>query len=252
MIPIWKRGEQRLLVSVRGKIEALEAVEGGAHIADVEYPASALGTPYPLNIRAVRIVVPSKVKVSTNIGESQLSHGTACQAAIGVAISGADIVKAGLGKMSEKEATYLGRSIVRTIRTIVPTSQVILALFADPMMVKDYLDPMKAGPSVGSKTGAHGILVDTFDKELGRGLLDYLSISDIERFVDRCHSAGLEAWVAGSITRTQMPSIWRTGVDVICVRGAACEPSKGKARFGKVTADRVRKLVGTIPGNIAN
>jgi len=28
--------------------------KGGARIADVEYPASALGTPYPLNILAVR------------------------------------------------------------------------------------------------------------------------------------------------------------------------------------------------------
>ena len=41
---------QRLLVSIRGRKEALAAVKGGAHIADVEFPASALGTPYPLNI----------------------------------------------------------------------------------------------------------------------------------------------------------------------------------------------------------
>ncbi|MEW6715801.1 MAG: (5-formylfuran-3-yl)methyl phosphate synthase [Nitrospirota bacterium] len=45
---------QRLLVSVRGPREALAAIKGGAHIADVEYPASALGTPYPLNIMTVR------------------------------------------------------------------------------------------------------------------------------------------------------------------------------------------------------
>lgn len=32
----------RLLVSVRGPQEALAAAERGAHIADVEYPASAL------------------------------------------------------------------------------------------------------------------------------------------------------------------------------------------------------------------
>ena len=46
--------QQRLLVSVRGKTEAMAAVEGGAHMVDVEYPASSLGTPYPLNILAVR------------------------------------------------------------------------------------------------------------------------------------------------------------------------------------------------------
>ena len=36
-------GLQRLLVSVRGPNEAVAAAKGGAHIADVEYPASALG-----------------------------------------------------------------------------------------------------------------------------------------------------------------------------------------------------------------
>ena len=43
----------KLLVSVRGPDEATEAAKGGAHIADVEYPGSALGTPYPLNIKTV-------------------------------------------------------------------------------------------------------------------------------------------------------------------------------------------------------
>lgn len=37
----------RLLVSVRGPNEAVEAAKGGAHIADVEFPGSALGTLYP-------------------------------------------------------------------------------------------------------------------------------------------------------------------------------------------------------------
>ncbi len=45
---------QRLLVSVRGPNEAVAAARGGAHIADVEFPGSALGTPYPLNVKTVR------------------------------------------------------------------------------------------------------------------------------------------------------------------------------------------------------
>ena len=44
---------QRLLVSVRGPIEALEAVKGGAHIADVEYLAPVLYTQYLLKIKKV-------------------------------------------------------------------------------------------------------------------------------------------------------------------------------------------------------
>ena len=51
---------QRLLVSVRGPNESLAAAKGGAHIIDVEYPGTALGTPYPLNIKAVRECFPEK------------------------------------------------------------------------------------------------------------------------------------------------------------------------------------------------
>ena len=64
---------QRLLVSVRGPREAIAAVKGGAHIADVEYPGSALGTPYPLNVRAVREGLDEagfdRIPISTNIGK---------------------------------------------------------------------------------------------------------------------------------------------------------------------------------------
>ncbi len=101
--------KQRLLVSIRGPKEALNAYRGGAHIIDVEYPASALGTPYPLNIRAVRNAIPKRIEIATNIGEEQRERrSTACQAVLGVALAGADIIKAGLAGYSYKEARYLG------------------------------------------------------------------------------------------------------------------------------------------------
>ena len=237
---------QRLLVSVRGKKEALEAVDGGAHIVDVEYPASALGTPYPLNIRAVRGAVPARVEVSTNIGETQLHRGTACQAALGVALAGADIVKAGLAKMHEAEAAYLARSIVRTLRTMAPSASCILAFFADPPLASTYLDPLAQAPILAKTAGADGVLVDTFDKSLGNDLLDYVRLPQLRAFAKACHTLDLEAWIAGSITLRQAPSLWDTGVDVICVRAAACNPQPGNPRFGQVSARKVSKLVSTI------
>ncbi len=47
-------GNRKLLVSVRGPVEAISAARGGAHVSDVEYPGSALGSPYALNIKVVR------------------------------------------------------------------------------------------------------------------------------------------------------------------------------------------------------
>lgn len=49
-----------------------------------------------------------------------------------------------------------------------------------------------------------------------------------------------KAWIVGSISNDQMPSLWKTGVDVICVRGAACETGTG--RQGKVSAKKIADL----------
>lgn len=237
---------QRLLVSIRGKNEALEAVAGGAHIVDVEYPATALGTPYPLNIKAVREGVPTRIEVSTNIGEQQLQRGTACQAAVGVAVAGADIIKAGLARLSPQDASYLARSIARSIRAFSVRTQAILAFFADPNLAKEFVDPVREGPEIAAESGADGVLIDTFDKSVGKRLLDYLPLEQISDFVRRCRKVKLEAWVAGSIIEAQMRPLWKAGVDVICVRQAACDPVGDQGRFGRVSKDRVRRLARTL------
>lgn len=239
--------KQRLLVSIRGKKEALAAVKGGAHIADVEFPASALGTPYPLNIATVRKAVPKSVAVATNIGEEQVSRSTTCQAALGVALAGADIVKLGLAKMSLGEAKEFGPALVRTIKKWFPKKQCIPALFADERLAKWYIDPIKQGPDLAKHMKADGLLVDTFDKGSGKGLLDYYTLGDIRRFVKKCHDRKLEAWLAGSIAKEELPDLWGTGADVICIRGAACKPGTGPGRFGEVSTALVRDVVATIP-----
>lgn len=242
-----KTRKQRLLVSIRGKKEALTAVKGGAHIADVEFPASALGTPYPLNIRAVRNAVPKHIKVATNIGEEQSGRSNACQAALGVALAGADIVKLGLAKMSLGEAKEFGPALVRTVKKWFPRKQCIPALFADERLTKWYIDPIKQGPELVKHIRADGLLVDTFDKTIGMGLMDYYSISDIRRFVKKCHDRKIEAWLAGSITKEELPDLWATGVDIICIRGAACRKGTRLGRFGEVDTKLVNELVNTIP-----
>jgi uncharacterized protein (UPF0264 family) len=241
--------KQRLLVSIRGKKEALSAVNGGAHIADVEYPASALGTPYPLNIQSVRKAMPKNIAVSTNIGEEQPGRSTACQAALGVALAGADIIKLGLAKMPLGEAQEFGPALVRTVKKWFPRKQCVPALFADPRLAKWYIDPIEQGPDLAKDMKADGLLIDTFDKGIGLGLMDYYTVADIRRFVDKCHRRDLEAWLAGSIGLEELPDLWATGVDVVCVRGAACVKGKGPGRFGQVSTILVKELVATIPKN---
>jgi len=239
--------QQRLLVGVRGKTEATAVVEGGAHIIDVEYPASTLGVPYPLNILAVREAVPASVLVAASIGGEQLGRSTACQAALGVALAGAAIIKLGLAKMPLGEAREFGPALVRTVKKWFPAKVCVPVLFADERLARWYLDPIEEGPDLAAHMRAEGLLVDTYDKGIGMGLLDYYKLGDVEEFIAKCHDRGLEAWVGGSISKDELPSLWAAGVDAVCVRTAACQPGTGPGRFGQVSAALVKDLVATIP-----
>lgn len=241
---------QKLLVSIRGSVEAIEAAKGGAQIADVEYPASALGTPYPLNIHNVRTELNkanfSNVLVSTNIGEVQQVRASACQAALGVAIAGADLIKFGLAEQSPEAAIYLAKNIVRTVKKLSDNSKKLYpAVFVDEDMTR-FFKPLDHGVDLVKESNADGLLIDTYNKLIGKSLLDYMSLDEIAKFVDNMHSINKEAWIAGSVQEFELPNLWETGVDVICVRGAACSSVKGRGRFGTVKKEIVGKLVNTI------
>jgi (5-formylfuran-3-yl)methyl phosphate synthase len=236
----------RLLVSVRGPNEAVEAAKGGAHIADAEYPGSALGTPYPLNIKGIRDALDEagfeQIPISTNIGEKQTNRSTACQAALGVAVAGADYVKCGLADLDPKAAAYLGRNLVRTVRMWRPNAKIYPAVFPEKDFA-DLFDPLIDGPALVREIDCDGLLIDTFRKDIGMGLLDYYTIDEIQKFVEALHSIGKEAWIAGSVSLEEIGGLWRTGVDVICVRSAACSTHRSGDRFGAVQADIVRHLL---------
>ena len=213
---------------------------------DVEYPGSALGTPYPLNIQTVRKYVPSCRLVATNIGEKQYVWATASQAALGVAIAGADIIKVGLAELRPRRATDVMERVVRNVKKWFPEKILIAAFFAEEEL-RRILDPVTQSQEAALTAKADGILVDTFFKERGKSLLDHLTIQELEVFVERCHQNSLEAWIAGSITRQQMPDLWKTGVDVICIREAATEKEGRPRRMGKVSRELVEELAKTIP-----
>ncbi|MCH8012692.1 MAG: hypothetical protein IIA61_12200 [Candidatus Marinimicrobia bacterium] len=242
----------RLLVSVRGPKEALVAARGGAHIADVEFPGSALGTPYPLNIKAVRDKLDSngfkQIPISTNIGEKQPVLSTACQAALGVATAGSDFIKCGMAGLSLERSTYLGRSLMRTIKEWHPEKKMYPAVFPDEEYMSVF-NPLIDGPMLVEKINCDGLLIDTYNKNIGKSLLDYFTVKKLKQLVDDLHSLGKEAWLAGSITIEQMLKLWETGVDVVCVRGAACESIDEELRFGKIRTELVLELIETIKYN---
>lgn len=153
-------------------------------------------------------------------------------------------MKCGLAELPFGPAAYLGKILVRTIKTHYPKKQVIPAVFVDDYM-QEFFKPFEEGCKLIEEIKADGLLIDTYNKSIGKDLLDYCSIKDIESFVEECHKIKKEAWLAGSITAEQLPSLWSTGVDVICIRGSACEQT-GRGRFGEVKAKIVAELIKTM------
>ena len=160
-------------------------------------------------------------------------------------MAGADQIKCGIAGLDKKAASYLGRSLVRTVKEWFPEKKVYPVLFPEEEF-SFLIDPLTDGPALAEEIGSQGLLIDTYRKDIGKGLLDYYSHSQIAEFVDRLHGFGKEAWVAGSVTRDDLRQLWGTGVDVVCVRAAACEPGRGLERFGEVRAEIVADLVATL------
>ena len=161
---------------------------------------------------------------------------------MGVALAGADYIKLGFAGLDYEEAAYLGDSIVRTIKKWFPKKKVYPAVFPEPRYSKLF-NPLKDGPKLVKEIKCDGLLIDTFMKDIGKGLMDYYSTDELKRFVSDLHKLKKEAWLAGSITKEQLPALWETGVDVICVRGAACERVEGDLRFGQVKKHIVAELI---------
>jgi uncharacterized protein (UPF0264 family) len=110
-----------------------------------------------------------------------------------------------------------------------------------------FFDPLADGPKLVERVGADGLLLDNYAKLIGKGLFDYYSPREVAEWVSSLHAAGKEAWIAGSLSKDDLPAAWATGVDVVCVRAAACAPRIGAERFGDVSSELVAQLVVTIP-----
>lgn len=237
----------RLLVSARGPNEAEEAARGGAAFVDVAIPGSPFGTPYPLNLWSTKGRLVSErlahLRVSTLIGAERTSRAALAQAALGVCAAGADAVRVAIVEQTLEAAAYLLDSIVRTVRHLGgPGRWVVPVVFVDRDL-RRFFDPWQDGPELARRSGADGIQVDTFDKLSGTRILDHASLDDVAAFAADMHEMKLQAWLSGGLEARDLEGLAGTGIDVIGVRGAACGPPRGRARYGPVEAGIVRDLV---------
>lgn len=229
----------KLLISPKDEEEATEAINGGADIIDVKNPKEgSLGANFPWIIKRIKKMTPNDREVSAAIGDFPNIPGTASLAALGAAMSGADYVKVGLyGLNSREDAILLASSVVKSIKDYDTGIKVVVAGYADFYRINSVNSTFI--PEIGKTSGADFVMLDTAIKD-DKNLYDHISMDKLRDFVEYSHKYGLSVAFGGSLSEKDIEPLHSIGVDVIGIRGAACE---GNDRLsGRIKAERVKKL----------
>jgi uncharacterized protein (UPF0264 family) len=222
------------VVSV-AEVEA--ALAGGADVVDVKDPAEgSLGAPRPELLRAIRGLVGPPSELSAALGDAPHLPGTLALAATGAAACGADYVKVGLlGSSSPGQALEMLRAVGEAARGTNPSTRLVAVAYADAARVNG-LSPREL-PRVASRAGAHGAMLDTAVKD-GTSSFAALGERAVADFVAEARSLGLMVALAGSLGPADLALAQSLGVDLVGVRGSACD----RGRNGTVSAVRVGAL----------
>ncbi len=229
----------KLLISCGNETEASAAIDGGADIVDVKNAKEgALGASFPWMIKQVRDIVAGSVEVSCTLGDLPNLPGSVSLAALGAAATGVDYVKISLGGVKTVEqAVYLLLNAVNAAKGFNPEVKIVATGYADANKV-GCLNPFLI-PQVAHEAKADVAMVDTAVKN-GGNLFTFLTEAEIKRIVDDAHGRGLQAALAGSLRKEQLPEVFKLNADIVGVRGAAC--TNGDRLNGQITLKAVQEL----------
>jgi (5-formylfuran-3-yl)methyl phosphate synthase len=220
----------RLLVSVRDRAEACDALAGGADVIDVKEPTrGSLGAADFATIRDVLDEVAGARPTSAALGEL-LDADLDALGALPEALTMAKFGLAGCAKKRDWQSRW-GAAIASLPSGVAPVA-VVYADYegAEAPRPDDVL-------SVAVGFGCSTVLVDTFDKSSG-DLLSHWPLEALRSFVLAAHDAGLNVALAGSLTSPAISSILPLYPQIVAVRGAVCDTS----RTSGLSLDKVREI----------
>lgn len=234
-----------LLVSVRSRAEAAEALAGGADLIDVKEPSrGALGGSDPATIgeilQSVRATA-SHVPVSAALGE--LADLRRLRFDSPSPFPGpVDYVKVGLagcaGDPSWRDAFY-------DLQDRFDDEARSPHAYGPRWIAVAYVDREAANaPPLAEilrhaiDANCYGLLLDTYSKEAGR-LTDYLSSSELADWIARAHERELFVACAGRLTLEQLPAVVAADPDIVAIRSAGC---RGSDRLAAIDAGAVRSF----------
>lgn len=220
----------RLLVSVRGPVEARAAVAGGADVVDAKDPAlGALGAVPTDRLAAIRRAVGAARPVSAALGDAR---DEATVTAAVTAASGVAFVKLGFGGVTSESRAERLAHVARRGGGV--TTGLVLVAYADWRRATS-LAPDRL-LAVAAETGAAGLLLDTAWKDAP--LFALVSPGAVASWVAAVRATGLFAALAGSLSGGDFATARAIGADLVGVRGAACIGG----RRGRVSQARVAAL----------
>ncbi len=229
----------KVLVSVKDKEEAVEALNGGAHIIDLKNPSEgSLGPCFPWVVEEVIEAVSGEREISLAIGDFTYLPGTASLAAFGASHLNINYVKVGLKTKSFEEAIDLLSKVVKTIKSYNGKIKIVAVGYADYSRVD--VVPVDKVPEVASEAGAHVAMIDTAIKD-GKSLFHFLSKKEVNNFLVNARRKKLMTALAGSLKFKDLALIKKLKPDVVGFRGLACE--KGDRVNGRVKQERVNEII---------
>jgi len=216
----------KLLVSPKSLEEAKVVIQQkDVDYIDCKNPLEgSLGANFPWIIKRMKDLIPpnSSQLLSATIGDFPNLPGSASLAALGAAVSGADIIKIGLKESTtEDECIYLMKGVVKAVKIFNENIKVVVAGYADRIRMNSSPDFLLL-PNIAAKSGAEIVMLDTFIKD-GKGLFDFLSVEELKLFKHKAKKLHLEVALAGYLMKDSLPMIKKIMPDIIGVRSIVCE-----------------------------
>ena len=215
----------KLLISPKTIEEAKIVVLANVDFIDCKNPEEgSLGANFPWIIKEMKNLIPtnSSQLLSATIGDFPNLPGSASLAALGAAVSGADIIKVGLkGPKTIEEGIELMKCVVKAVKNYNKEIMVVTAGYADYSRMDTGLDFLSI-PTIAAKSGSDVAMLDTYIKDK-RGLFDFLNVSQLIEFKNKANQLNINVALAGNLNINVLPKIRKVNPDIIGVRSMVCE-----------------------------
>ncbi|MBY8981700.1 MAG: (5-formylfuran-3-yl)methyl phosphate synthase [Candidatus Lokiarchaeota archaeon] len=215
----------KLLVSPKNIQEARVTINAGVDYIDCKNPKEgSLGANFPWIIQEMKSIIPgdSKQVLSATIGDFPNLPGTASLAALGAALSGADIIKVGLkGPKTKEQGIFLMKNVIKAVKNYNNKIRTVTAGYADYKRLNNALDFLSI-PDIAAESGSDIAMLDTYIKD-GKNLFYFLNIDQLLKFIKKANEYNLKTALAGNLKKEDFSKIKKLSPDIIGVRSAVCE-----------------------------